>query len=415
MIAAKLAEARSADEFAERAQQLRDNLLAMTRFDVVFGRQPWLAALDGTPFGDAVRSFIVDRRRPPLPDDPAVAPAAERGAPAQRRRHHRLLGLTESLVHLSRAGSEVSGHASSLLTLEPIGAALRGGGATGITPLDVDRVTRPGLDLRLAVVALGAGYLRYVCGDGRLVESDGVTPVAGDGCGPVPLIEGVLASASVPMIFPPRSLADDVYVDGGVLQNVPIQAAVSLGAERIVAVLAVPLHPPPDDTDWTTANLLNVYVRAAGAIPFLAQQRHDLATPMPPEASLTAVVPTVDVVGPFEVAQGLMLLDMDYGWLRAAEAFADLDEPVRRRAMSCTDHAVAAREHAWYLEEDLWAGEAPPDALDRLREFKDAVREALAEREALGLATPPDAGRWWQGYEVHAGDRPDALPATLAD
>lgn len=124
------------------------------------------------------------------------------------------------------------------------------------------------------------------------------------------------------------------------------------------------------------------------------------------------VEPTVDVVGPFEVDQGLMLIDMDYGWMRAAEACAELDETARGRAMACSDRAITARERAWYLEERLWSGEAPAGALARLREVKREVEDAVAERASLGLPTPPEAEGWWRGWEPHANPRPAHLAAA---
>ncbi len=81
---------------------------------------------------------------------------------------------------------------------------------------------RPGLELRLAVTALRAGVLRYVTEDGTIVESDARTPAPGAAAGPVDLIDGAVASASVPMVFPPHPMADDDYVDGGVIEIVPV-------------------------------------------------------------------------------------------------------------------------------------------------------------------------------------------------
>ena len=40
---------------------------------------------------------------------------------------------------------------------------------------------------------------------------------------------------------------------------------------------------------------------------------------------MTVIDPVVDVVGPFEVEPGLMRINMDYGWLRAADVMADGD------------------------------------------------------------------------------------------
>jgi hypothetical protein len=296
-----------------------------------------------------------------------------------------------------------------------LAAALRHGGPSGIHRVDPALVARPGLELRLAVTALRSGRLRYVTQDGTIVEDDAVTPVATErGAGPVDLLEGVLSSASVPMIFPPRPMGDDQYVDGGVLQNIPVLPALRLGAQRIFAVLAVPLEQPPDERDFSKVNGVGVFLRAVSAVAFNEQQRVDLAHPLPDGTSLTVIDPTVDVVGPFEVSQGLMLLDMDYGWCRAADILSEVDEATRAEATAATDAIVTARTLAWHSEEVLWARRwGGSSDLDHLRRLKHTVHDAVRAREKLGLPTPPDADRWWTDYEVHGGVRPPGLPASL--
>jgi len=212
------------------------------------------------------------------------------------------------------------------------------------------------------------------------------------------------------MVFPPRPMADDVYVDGGVLQNIPVEPAVRLGAERIVAVLAVPLAQPPDRRDFTKLNLMEVFMRTVGSIAFGDRQATNLHYPLPEGVSLTVVDPLIDVVGPFEVAPGLMLLDMDYGWLRAADVLAPLSEYLRADAAAATDALVTARVRCWHLEESIWrSGRADWRKKAGIRDLKEAVREAVIEREKLGLPTPPDADRWWGDYEIHDGPRPAVL------
>ena len=310
-------------------------------------------------------------------------------------------------LHLRRARRYLQTNSSSIFTLDPLADGLRHGG--GVARVDPALIARPGLELRLAVTALGAGVLRFVTGDGTIVAADAVTPVAG----PVDLLEGVLASASVPLIFPPRPMAGDVYVDGGVIDNVPVDAAARLGATRIFAVLAVPLVQPPDDRDYTEASGLGVFLRSAGAVAFAGRQLANLRPPLPPGVQLTVIDPLVDVVGPFEVDQGLMLLDMDYGWMRAADVLAEVDDEVRRRAGAATQAVVVGRTRAWHLEEALWAaGRVAPGSMAAVSDCKRAVRDAVAERKGLGLPTPPEAERWWTGWEVHLGSPPAGLPPT---
>ena len=409
---AVIAQARSLDEFAQRAKELEEDLLAMTHTSLLFGTQPWVQAVQGTPIGSALNRYLLEATRPPPPGE---EPPNEWGGSVRFPRARQTVRLARAALHvlvvLGRLRRAIKGGTGSILTLDPLADALRKGGPSGIKPIDPSLVARPGLQLRLAVIGLQSGRLRYVTESGMIVESDAVTPVRGTGAGPVDLIEAVLASSSVPLVFPPRPMADDVYVDGGLLQNIPVEAAVQLGARRIMAVLAVPLEQPPDRRDFSKANAADIFLRTMGAIAFADRQQANLAHPLPGGTVLTVIDPTIDVVGPFEVAPGLMLLDMDYGWLRAADVLTEAEEVARRAAMSATDALVVARIRAWNLEEELWARrKVEPKDVARLVDVKLAVREALRTREKLGFPGIPGDECWWNGYEAHAGPPPDGLP-----
>ena len=60
-----------------------------------------------------------------------------------------------------------------------------------------------------------------------------------------PAVEAILASAAMPAIFPPVEIDGERYIDGGVVDNVPIQRAIDAGATRIVVLLCSPpmCHP----------------------------------------------------------------------------------------------------------------------------------------------------------------------------
>jgi len=413
IIAAVLAQARTHAELVERCRELRDDLLAMTRSDRVFGRQPWLARLAGTPVGRAVDDVVVLGARPPVPGmpDTAVPPPPRPGSGA-RRAATRLAAVVRSLPALAAARRSLRTHSSSLMNLEPLADALRSGSDGGIRRVDPELVSRPGLRLRMAVVALGAGELRYVCEDGQIVGRDDQVVA---GTGRHDLIEGVLASASVPMIFPPRRIGGEVYMDGGVLENIPVRPAAALGADRIYAVLAVPLTPPPDRRDFMQANALQLLLRATVDISFAERQRRDLATPLPPGTDLAVIDPLIDIVSPFEVAPGLMRIDMDYGWLRAADLLSSaVDDDHRFEAHEATSAAIVGRVQCWHMEEQVWRDHRlGSERLGRLRDVKVAIRAAMERRRALGLPMPEGASAWWSGPEFHDGPPPASVAEAL--
>jgi NTE family protein len=63
-----------------------------------------------------------------------------------------------------------------------------------------------------------------------------------------PAVDAVLASAAVPGILPPVEIGGEHFIDGGIVNSIPVSRAVGLGAERIfvlhVGRLDRPLEPP---------------------------------------------------------------------------------------------------------------------------------------------------------------------------
>lgn len=60
-----------------------------------------------------------------------------------------------------------------------------------------------------------------------------------------PAIDAVLASAAIPAMFPPVQIGDELLIDGGVVDNVPISRAIDAGATRVYVLLCGPLHYRP--------------------------------------------------------------------------------------------------------------------------------------------------------------------------
>jgi predicted acylesterase/phospholipase RssA len=417
-----LAQARTYPEFAQRVEEVDDDVLAMTRGDQVFGQQAWLRALEGTTLGGAIRLGLTRGTRPVVPPlqmdgldgvaaaiapDPPAPRSPRRAARRDRRRRRRQVQrlVAGAAVRLPRARRKLRTSGSAVLNLTPLANALRQGGPSGIHRVEPGLIARPGLQLRLAVTALRAGALRYVTQDGTIVEDDAVTPAPGASAGPVDVLDGVIASASVPLVFPPRRLADDDYVDGGVLQVVPVRAAAQLGASRIIAVLAVPLRIEREERNYAEDNAANIGLRALGAIALTERQRENLDVALPPGATLVTIDPVVDVVGYFEVEPGLLRINKDYGWLRAADVMAEGDATMLAGVAAGTHRLTEARLQAWHVEESVCVSgrivDADAGTVALLRELKRQVREIVEQRKQLGFPVPDGAEAWWSGYEMH--------------
>lgn len=61
-------------------------------------------------------------------------------------------------------------------------------------------------------------------------------------------VDAVYASCAIPIYFPPARIGDDVLVDGGILDVLPIRQAFEWGAERVIAVdVGAEIQPPAAD------------------------------------------------------------------------------------------------------------------------------------------------------------------------
>jgi NTE family protein len=209
-------------------------------------------------------------------------------------------------------------------------------------------------------------------------------------------------------------MADDDYVDGGVIEIVPVAAAASLGATRIIAVVAVPLTLPRDERNYAAAPAGYIGLRSMGMIGVAERQISNLNVRLPEGAALTTIDPVVDVVGLFEVEPGLLRINKDYGWLRAADVMADGDPDIAAGIAEGTDAIVEARREAWRIEESLWGagriGDGDAGTLALVREQKETVRALVDRRKQLGFPVPDGCEDWWTGYEAHTAERPQGLP-----
>jgi predicted acylesterase/phospholipase RssA len=427
-----LAQARTLDEFAQRVQEIEDDVLAMTTMEHVFGKQSWLGALDGTPLGREIEHELTEGTRPPFPLTTATTKPGREPVPrassdrherrlarkARRRRQRHILRLLAGAgIRLPKVRRQLRSSGSSVLNLEPLAEALRHG-QNGIRPVDHTQIARPGLQLRLAVTALRAGVLRYVTEDGGIVEVDARTPAPPEAAGPVDLVDAAIASASVPMVFPPHTMADDDYVDGGVIEIIPVRAAAELGATRIVAVVALPLSLARDERDYAEAPAGYIGLRALGMIGIADRQLANLHVPLPEGTTLTTIDPVVDVVGLFEVQPGLLRINKDYGWLRASDVLADGDADLLADVMDGTHALIESRREAWLLEGELWAMSRPDGSeagkLALVREHKARVRDVIERRKQLGFPVPDGCEAWWNEYETHATGPPEFLPSRPA-
>ena len=80
-----------------------------------------------------------------------------------------------------------------------------------------------------------------------------------------PAVDAILASAAMPAIFPPVEIDGERYIDGGVVDNVPIQRAIDAGATRIVVLLCSPPIVTPQPSKRPVEGMVNALLIAIHA------------------------------------------------------------------------------------------------------------------------------------------------------
>jgi NTE family protein len=257
---------------------------------------------------------------------------------------------------------------------------------------DPRRVAGSGVRLRVAVVGLESGELRYVTESGALVSRRGEEL---EPAGTLDLADAVRASCAIPMVFPPVALAGEHYVDGGVREALPAEVAMShLHAGTTYAVVAG-ARRLQREASFADRDMIAVLLRATAGIMADEVQRDEVA--WAEQAGAVVVAPELDVHDTLTVTPGLLRIAMDYGYLRAAEVHAAAD-PAQRRL---TREVVELRRQIWQTEERAFAPAAPlASAAADLGPLKTRLGGLLA-RVRPGLL-PPGAQEWWRTWERHA-------------
>lgn len=219
------------------------------------------------------------------------------------------------------------------------------------------------------------------------------------------LIKAALASAAVPVVFPPVEVDDNWYVDGSPREVVPIQGAIDCGADMIYAIPCFPsLAQSGEDRivdsqteDWSTSSLFDIRTDDFGAdeknwssssgrdVVDIANRTAaivldqitagDLKTARRrnPRVHLTVIAPLILVHGMAELNIGLLKINVDQGYMRAFDEVGAPDER-RDRLRQLTSEIISRRVAIWKNEHELikqWAEaeDSPPESFFPLHQF----------------------------------------------
>jgi predicted acylesterase/phospholipase RssA len=327
-----------------------------------------------------------------------------------------IFGAIKAGLHLGKVVDGFKGllRSQSLFVFDPVRMKID-------AAIDPAKVQKSGIHLRIAMVNLDSGQTRYVDQRGRFVDDDF----------PVPLRDAVQASASIPIAYPPTILDEGFstpvvgptaqpkgnYIDGGVRDNAPLRAADEAGASSIIAIL-------PSPSAMNRVNFTGMPLPALAARGFEALfdeiLQNDLAPFRGYNVPVKLIAPQIEVHGMLTVDQGLIRINMDYGYMRAFDEMQP-DDTLRAQFRQLSLDIAKKRLEVWgpmehysegFLMEDEKVSYAAvglkrtpsSGSLLDVRVGKKAIRALCQQRQTLAKsagANPAGIERVWQQWEGH--------------
>jgi NTE family protein len=109
-----------------------------------------------------------------------------------------------------------------------------------------------------------------------------------------PAVEAILASSAIPTLFPPVEIDGERFIDGAVVNNVPVRRAIDSGATRVVVLLCGPPGYSPAPTRRPVEAMLNALL-----ISIHARFVRDMAQ-LPPGIEVIVCSGSDNVTGDFD-------------------------------------------------------------------------------------------------------------------
>ncbi len=261
--------------------------------------------------------------------------------------------------------------------------------------LDLDKVRRSGIKLLITVVGLESGEVRYVNESGHFSDGEGRQ---------IDLIDAVLASSSIPGLFPPVKLYSENYVDGGMREMLPVEAAISLGATEVYAVTC---SKAGVGISWSfdSSNMIDITLRATMDIALDEIQRKNAYPPRGWGVDFKLIQPTLRTHDILAIEPGMISISMAYGYMRAFDVVEGRSDPGKFENLKRTsDDITRLRLKLWEMEH-LANGEhrydeklsvieskfpSDPDYLRHIHKLNENLKALVNERLQFGEdAVPP--------------------------
>jgi hypothetical protein len=215
-------------------------------------------------------------------------------------------------------------------------------------------------------------------------------------------IQGVLASACMPVYFVPPLLGLELYVDGGIREILPMEIARKAGATELIGILCSANELPVTDS-MKSVGVLAVAARTLLETTLKEIVEGDIEAAQTSGLPTRIIAPTFDVHDTVVVQESLIEIAMDYGWLRAGDEMTAGQDAEHAEFRALSDHVTRLRLEALAFErfvfnEPLFAFD-PTLTFIQLRVVRWAIWQIELARLARGLPKHPRSSDWSAGWE----------------
>ncbi|WP_442603424.1 patatin-like phospholipase family protein [Paenibacillus sp. KN14-4R] len=157
------------------------------------------------------------------------------------------------------------------------------------------------LNFPIALVSADLRRARKAIFNSSSLISDTNNEVDYDPISDILVADAILASCSIPFLFPPVLMGDRVLVDGGLLDNCPISFVRALGADFVIAVDLC-----SDDELITPLNSIYDIVSRSVSVNLIQQSKH-----LPTQSDIL-LRPNLGMVSAFEFNKGQSCIELGY-------------------------------------------------------------------------------------------------------
>lgn len=291
--------------------------------------------------------------------------------------------------------------------------------------VDLEKVVQNKTQLRISMLCLDTGELLYCDEKGRILDRSGM-PHSDFAKVYLNPIDAAVASASIPIAFPPAVVNGFTLVDGGVRENIPLRAAIDLNPDEIVVLH---LNPPLTKmTQFRKEGLAGIAARVS-EVMFDELEYGDVYA-YGFQGKMVHVVPSSSVGDTLDVTPTRVPIVMDYGYMKAFDQYfaaggtGTARERTYAQINAISNDLFEKRTGLMDLEKEVLrfyvakisssddgdgvtpTGEAKAlnrEAVYQVRELKREIKALIEQRIQLAgeEALPREFARWYSQWETH--------------